>query len=374
MKRLALGLLVLVGAMFSTTLLWGQEYGAVLDDTEQQAMSETFQYALENNRTNEASAWVNPDTEHTGSVVPVRTYQNAAGQYCREFVTTIIVGGVEEPAYGTACRQPDGAWVIVPTDLAPEQQVHVERVVERQYVYPYAYRYWYADYPYYYYPDAWFYPSRIFFSFNIVHFSRTPHFKHSRVYFPHSHVVHRFPGRKDFHRKSHDGIIRSHRGGVSAGYGDSRLRKDVRRSSDDRVFRGSGSRSGAQRFQGRPESFRRTDQRALQSGGRSQDIQGRRDLRNARPERTLRGTERRSHSQRLEGRFERPERVERKGLHSERNIRRDFSTRPEVRDRHREFRGTRDYRGRSDFQRERSFDRGSRSSGDRSYRGGRQGR
>lgn len=372
MKRLALGLLVIVGAMFSITPLWGQEYGAVLDDTEQQAMSETFQYALEYNRTNEASAWVNPDTEHTGSVVPVRTYQNASGHYCREFVTTIIIGGVEEPAYGTACRQPDGAWLIVPTDVAPEQQVRVERVVERQYVYPYAYRYWYADYPYYYYPDAWFYPSRIFFSFNIVHFSRTPHFKHSRVYFPHTHVVHRFPGTKDFHRKSHDGTHRTHRGGVSSGYGDSRLRKDFRRSSDDRVFRGSSaSRSGAQRFQGRPESFRQTDQRAVQSGGRAQDVQGRRDLRNSRPDQMHRGAENRWSNQRVERRPERSGSVEHRGIHPDRSGRRDFSTRPEVREGRRDFGGARDYRG---YHRDRSFDRGPRSYGDRSNRGGRQGR
>lgn len=31
-------------------------------------------------------------------------------QYCREVQTTIVVGGRPQPAYGTACQQPDGSW------------------------------------------------------------------------------------------------------------------------------------------------------------------------------------------------------------------------------------------------------------------------
>jgi hypothetical protein len=33
--------------------------------------------------------------------------------YCREFQTTTLVNGQPQPSYGTACRQPDGAWKIV---------------------------------------------------------------------------------------------------------------------------------------------------------------------------------------------------------------------------------------------------------------------
>jgi surface antigen len=46
-------------------------------------------------------------------VTPVRTYQSASGQYCREYQQTITVGGQMHQAYGTACRQPDGNWKIV---------------------------------------------------------------------------------------------------------------------------------------------------------------------------------------------------------------------------------------------------------------------
>ena len=35
----------------------------------------------------------NPDTGHYGTVTPLRTFQDAGGQYCREFQQTITVGG-----------------------------------------------------------------------------------------------------------------------------------------------------------------------------------------------------------------------------------------------------------------------------------------
>lgn len=40
-------------------------------------------------------------------------YQNSAGQTCREYQLTVHVGGTSQPAYGTACLQPDGTWRIV---------------------------------------------------------------------------------------------------------------------------------------------------------------------------------------------------------------------------------------------------------------------
>lgn len=40
-------------------------------------------------------------------------YSNTSGQYCREFQSTVLVGGVPQQSYGTACQQPDGTWRIV---------------------------------------------------------------------------------------------------------------------------------------------------------------------------------------------------------------------------------------------------------------------
>lgn len=33
--------------------------------------------------------------------------------YCREYTRTVTIGGRPEHAYGTACLQPDGQWLIV---------------------------------------------------------------------------------------------------------------------------------------------------------------------------------------------------------------------------------------------------------------------
>jgi hypothetical protein len=115
---------------------------------------DALQSALEYNRTNQASTWVNPDTGDTGSVVPVRTFQNTQGQPCREYQRTIVIGGREERGYGSACRQADGTWRTVATQRAAapvERRTNVYvREVPRSYYYPY--------YPYRYYPYGYYAP------------------------------------------------------------------------------------------------------------------------------------------------------------------------------------------------------------------------
>lgn len=45
---------------------------------------------------------------------PVRVYAPAPPQpYCREFHTTVFVGGAPQHLHGIACLQPDGSWRIV---------------------------------------------------------------------------------------------------------------------------------------------------------------------------------------------------------------------------------------------------------------------
>jgi len=93
--------------------LFGGAVGNYLDQRDRELAAQTTSHALENNQTGQTAQWVNPDSGHQGSVTPQRTYQNAQGQYCREFQQTVTVGGQVETAYGTACRQPDGSWEIV---------------------------------------------------------------------------------------------------------------------------------------------------------------------------------------------------------------------------------------------------------------------
>ncbi len=58
--------------------------------------------------------WNNPETGAAGSVRSTREGTNARnGQYCREFIQTVTVGGQIQEAYGIACRQPDGDWKII---------------------------------------------------------------------------------------------------------------------------------------------------------------------------------------------------------------------------------------------------------------------
>lgn len=199
--------------LLTTTLIWTgaalAQSTTTLTGVEQQAMSDTFQYALENNPTDQAADWINPDTAHTGAVVPTRTFSDTQGRPCREFITTIIIGGKQQQGYGTACRQPDGTWQIVSNQ--PETRVtsavsrptYVYRPAERYYVYPHAY---YNPYPIYfsfsylfhggrlhvgnYYPGATLWHQRYY---------RQPH--KFRYYAPLPH--HRWYRREHIHRSWH---------------------------------------------------------------------------------------------------------------------------------------------------------------------------
>jgi hypothetical protein len=55
------------------------------------------------------------DANASGAVSVLRDGHSSDGQYCREFLQTVTVGGRSEQAYGTACMQPDGSWRIVDT-------------------------------------------------------------------------------------------------------------------------------------------------------------------------------------------------------------------------------------------------------------------
>ncbi len=107
------GRLVAVAVGTLAGALMGQEVGRSLDRADQLAMERNAQQALEYNRTQQPSTWRNPDTGNSGAITPVKTFQTAQGQYCREYIQTVTIAGQEQQAYGTACRQPDGTWLIV---------------------------------------------------------------------------------------------------------------------------------------------------------------------------------------------------------------------------------------------------------------------
>ena len=91
----------------------GKEIGTSLDKADRHYAARTAQDALENNPSGTTSQWSNPDSGHSSTVTPQPAFQTAEGQVCREYQTTVTVGGELQRAYGTSCRQPDGSWRLV---------------------------------------------------------------------------------------------------------------------------------------------------------------------------------------------------------------------------------------------------------------------
>ncbi|MCW8915862.1 MAG: RT0821/Lpp0805 family surface protein [Magnetovibrio sp.] len=91
----------------------GKSIGRSLDEQDKAMMNRTSQASLEHTSTGSTSTWRNPDSGHSGSVTPTRTYQKSNGTYCREFEQVVNVDGEDHVATGTACRQADGSWRVV---------------------------------------------------------------------------------------------------------------------------------------------------------------------------------------------------------------------------------------------------------------------
>jgi surface antigen len=92
--------------------LVGGAVGTYLDQRDKELQQQATMKALETTPSGSSIPWRNPNTGHSGSVTPVKTYQEPSGQYCREYQQVITVGGEKQTAYGTACRMPDGSWKI----------------------------------------------------------------------------------------------------------------------------------------------------------------------------------------------------------------------------------------------------------------------
>lgn len=95
------------GALLGAYL--GSTVGSGLDDADKLKAESAF------NKANSAPvgqtiSWNNPDNGNRGTVTPTRDGTSASGEYCREYQTTIYVGGKYEETTGIACRQPDGTW------------------------------------------------------------------------------------------------------------------------------------------------------------------------------------------------------------------------------------------------------------------------
>ncbi len=107
------GRLVATGIGALAGALVGGSVGQSLDQYDQAMMQKSSHQALEFSPAGRAVEWNNPDSGHSGTITPVKTYKNNQGMYCREYTQEVNIGGKIESAYGKACRQPDGNWQIV---------------------------------------------------------------------------------------------------------------------------------------------------------------------------------------------------------------------------------------------------------------------
>ena len=96
----------------------GRGIGQSLDRADEMHAQAAYEYTLETLPSGYTGGWENPDNGHSGTYTPTRTWEQAPGQYCREFQQTVTIGGHTEQAYGTACRQPDGSWKISQNDTS----------------------------------------------------------------------------------------------------------------------------------------------------------------------------------------------------------------------------------------------------------------
>ena len=88
----------------------GNRVGNSLDRGSIAQANQATQQALETGQPGQQLPWQNPQNGNHGYVVVQAPYQQQPGVYCREYTQTIFVGGQQQQAVGTACRNPDGSW------------------------------------------------------------------------------------------------------------------------------------------------------------------------------------------------------------------------------------------------------------------------
>jgi surface antigen len=91
--------------------LAGGYIGRQLDESDRAAELRSTRRALAA-RDRQQIAWRNPDSGNAGSIRPLRTWRNEAGETCRELERNVIIDRHREQATMTACRGPGGDWEV----------------------------------------------------------------------------------------------------------------------------------------------------------------------------------------------------------------------------------------------------------------------
>lgn len=77
---------------------------------DQSAMNQALNQALEINVSGNAYTWNNPDSGRSAAFTPVRTYQDKAGKFCREYRKDVTSSDQTDTTFGLACRDETGTW------------------------------------------------------------------------------------------------------------------------------------------------------------------------------------------------------------------------------------------------------------------------
>jgi surface antigen len=106
------GRLVATGIGALAGALVGGQIGKTMDEYDRQMLEKSSRQALEYSPSGNSVEWNNPDSGNHGSITPTKTFKES-GQYCREYIQEVTIGGEKQKAYGKACRQPDESWKII---------------------------------------------------------------------------------------------------------------------------------------------------------------------------------------------------------------------------------------------------------------------
>ena len=90
----------------------GSEVGKSLDRSDQTYAMQAQQRAVVLAPVGQQIQWASPSNPGVYGYTVAGPVQPVQSGYCREYQTTVVVGGETKNAYGRACQGPDGQWRI----------------------------------------------------------------------------------------------------------------------------------------------------------------------------------------------------------------------------------------------------------------------
>jgi surface antigen len=85
-----------------------------LQSSDRRLVDSNLQAALENSVSGKSLAWKNPSSGASGSAMPLKTWKNGHGEFCRSYAQTYrLASGQSVSRKGVACRMPNSVWKSV---------------------------------------------------------------------------------------------------------------------------------------------------------------------------------------------------------------------------------------------------------------------